>query len=99
MRNGFRQFRAALPMARKFKVSRHERRVRFDKRVLLSHYDFLRNRLSIQFRKGRLVIKQIELTRRATHEEKNDALGFRSEMRFSCAERVGGPTECVAGPQ
>ena len=38
----------------------------------------------------RLVIKQVELRRRARHEQVDDALGLRREVRLSRRERLGG---------
>ena len=56
--------------------------------VPLALDDFGRNRLAFQLRQLRLVVEQFELTRRARHEQIDDAFGRRRKMRRLGSRRV-----------
>ena len=85
----FGEFRAALAVFGEFEFAGEQRRVRLDKRVFLAHHDFLGHGLAVVFGQHRLVIEQIELARRAAHEQINDARGVRFEVGLFRSERVG----------
>src|SRR5579871_2570808 len=54
----------------------------FDKREPLSLNELLGDLLAVVLVQFRLVVQQIELRRRARHEEEDDVFGFRAEMRL-----------------
>ena len=83
MRQRLGKFRAAPAVPGELEFAGEQRRVRFDERVFLAHHNFFRHGLAVVFGEGRLVIEQIELARRAAHEQVDDPLRFRLELRLS----------------
>src|SRR5438046_5010099 len=81
-------FRAALAVPVKFELGREQGRIGLYERVLLAHDHFFGNWLAVIFLQRRFVVEQVELARRAAHEEVNDSLGFGLEMRMPWGERV-----------
>ena len=74
-------------MFREFEIGCEESGVWFDEGVFLPLDDLLRHRFAIIFGQRRFVIEEIQLARRAAHEQINDPFGFGFEMR--CFGREG----------
>jgi hypothetical protein len=88
MRQHFRKLRAGLTVLRELEARSEHGGVRPDERVALAADHGRRERLAFQLREFRLVVEELELTRRAGHEEMNDTLGLAGEMRLARRERV-----------
>jgi hypothetical protein len=81
---------AALAVLGEFKLWPEDRRVRPDEGVPLAADDFGGDRLTFDLGQFGLIVEQVELARSAGHEEVDDGLGLRSEMRRARRERVFG---------
>src|SRR5438128_8073515 len=100
MRERFRKFSGALALSGKLELGREQRRVWFDEGIFLAHYHLVRHGFAVVLGERRLVIEQIELARRAAHEEVNDPLGLRRELRSLRRKRVqGGGRRPTAFPE
>jgi hypothetical protein len=88
VRQKLRQFRAALAVLRELELRPEQRGIGVDERgaVVLDQVGW--RRLAIPLRQLRFVIEQLQVTRCAGLEEKNDALGLRRKMRLLRRERV-----------
>ena len=81
MRQHLRNLYAALAMTRKPKLRPHDRGVGTNEGVPLTTNHRRREGLSLQLGQLRLVVEEVELTGSARHEEVNDPLGTRREVR------------------
>ena len=102
------KLRAALPVLRELEPRPQHRRVGADERIALPADHRGRNRLALQLRQFRLVVEQVELARRARHEQMDDPLRLRRRSAAAAAARPRhvrpGPGRAVgvgvgAGPQ
>src|SRR5437764_962715 len=89
MRKGFGQFRATTAAFGKLELTGVQGGVWFDKGIFLAHHHLLRNGLAVVLGQGRLIVEQIQLAGRATHEQVNDAFGLRLKGRSFGRKRVG----------
>src|SRR6266511_2921952 len=61
---------------------------RVDERRAITFEQILRRQLSIPLRQFGLVVEHLEMARRASHEEINDALGLGLEMGMPGRQRI-----------
>ncbi len=78
-------------MLRELESRGHQARIRPDEGVTLILDDLGRHGLAVVLPQGRLEIEQIELARRAGHEQINDARRLRREVRRFRRHRPAGP--------
>ena len=83
VRQHLRQFRSALSVFGELEARPEDGGVGADEGVALAADDRGRQRLAFELRQLRLVIEQIELAGGAGHEQVNDALGLRREVRLA----------------
>ena len=76
VRKGFGNLSAGLAVSAELELAGEEGGVRLDEGVLLPFDDFRGHRLAVEFLELRLVVEQVELRRRAAHEEVNDVVGL-----------------------
>ena len=88
VRQHLRQFRPALAVLGELEARPEHGRIGPDEGVALAADDRRRHRLAFELRQLRLVVEQIELARRAGHEQMNDALRLRREVRLARRQRV-----------
>ncbi len=88
MREHLGKFRPGLSILGERKLWPQNTGIRFDKcKSLFSHNGF-GQRLSFELLQLRFVIKQIQLTGRARHEQVNDAFGFWRKVRWFGSKRI-----------
>jgi hypothetical protein len=80
VRHHFRNLSAALAVLREFESRAEHGRVGADEGVALAHDDRGRNGLAFELGQLGLVVEEVELGRRAGHEQVDDALGLGRKM-------------------
>ena len=88
VRQQFRQFRAALAVLGELELRPEQLRVRIDERGAIALEQIGRRQRAVELGELRLVVEQLQMARRAGHEEEDDALGLRREVRLLRRERI-----------
>src|SRR5262245_23558068 len=65
-------------------------RIRIDERRAIALKQFGRRQRAVEFGELRLVVEHLQVARRSGHEEENDVLGLRREVRLLWRQRIVG---------